>query len=384
MSLIEKALEKLAVFQQRFAPIILLIVLGLTIFLGFGISKVRMQTDFSKELPQGLPIFELNDMVKYKFGGQDLVMVLLSIDESTNSKGSYDALRAPLTIQYLIELEKALKTESAVESVTSVGTLLKGKPIYTQEQVEFWIQNTPGASSFFSDDFKHTVMYVTVDVGESESKTRELTKLMEEKRKSLSSPPGVKVAVTGNPPIRVIIFQLLRQDAIYTIILSSIIILFLLFLIQRSFTKGILIFVPLIIGLIWTMGTMGWIDMPLSIATVGIGAMILGLGVEYGVFMLSRYYEERDKGKNQLDSLKVAVPGIGTAILGSGLTTISGFLALTLSIMPMLQKLGISLALGIFFCLFAAVFILPAVIVGKESFVSFINKRQAGGRGVRQ
>lgn len=385
MALIEKLLTYLASFQKKYAVVLLALVLIATIVIGMGLGNVRMQTDFSKELPQGLDIFKLNNKIKDKFGGQDIVMVLLSLDEEQNSKGSYDAIRAPLTMQYLIELENALSTESAVESVVSAATFLKDKPMYTTEQVKFWIKNTPAAQGFFSKDFKHTVMYVTVDVGESEAKTIALSKLMEDKQGSLSYPPGVSVSITGNPPIRVIIFSLLRSDAISTIILASIIILILLFIIQRSFIKGILIFVPLVLGLIWTMGTMGWIDMPLSVATVGIGAMILGLGVEYGVFMLTRYYEERDKGESVEESLKVAVPAIGSAILGSGLTTISGFLALTLSIMPMLQKLGISLALGIFFCLVGAVFILPVVIVVKEQLIELVDQLKTSKiKGVKQ
>ena len=108
---------------------------------------------------------------------------------------------------------------------------------------------------------------------------------------------------------------------------------------------------------------MGWLNLKLSVATVGIGAMILGLGVEYGVFLNTRYKEERDKGKTQLEALKIAVPAIGSAILGSGLTTIVGFLALTLSVMPMLQDLGKSLAIGIGFSLFISIFIAPAIII---------------------
>ena len=62
----------------------------------------------------------------------------------------------------------------------------------------------------------------------------------------------------------------------------------------------------------------------------------------------------------------MTVSQIGQAILGSGLTTITGFLALTLSIMPMLQKLGASLALGIFYSLSAAIFVMPIVIILEE------------------
>jgi predicted RND superfamily exporter protein len=52
--------------------------------------------------------------------------------------------------------------------------------------------------------------------------------------------------------------------------------------------------------------------------------------------------------------------------MGSGLTTIVGFAVLSLSIMPVLQHLGQSLALGIFFCLLAAIFVEPCLIILSE------------------
>jgi len=104
---------------------------------------------------------------------------------------------------------------------------------------------------------------------------------------------------------------------------------------------------------------------------VSIGAMILGLGVEYGTFLVTRYKEER-KSKNQLNSLQIAVSGVGSSIIGSGLTTIVGFLALTLSIMPMMRDLGLTLALGIGFCLIIAVFANPSMIILEENFEKWL------------
>ncbi|PIN69562.1 hypothetical protein COV93_05020 [Candidatus Woesearchaeota archaeon CG11_big_fil_rev_8_21_14_0_20_43_8] len=191
--------------------------------------------------------------------------------------------------------------------------------------------------------------------------------------KAYSSPAGVKIRFTGTPSIIVTIVTILGSDAIFTLILASIIILILLSVMQRSVTKGIVIFIPIFLGLIWTMGTLGWLDIAISFATAGLGAMILGLGVEYGIFMFTRYKEEKDRGLNQEEALLIAVPSIGSAVLGSGTTTIVGFLALTLSIMPMLQNLGLSLALGIFYCIISSLIIGPIIVIFEEDFEEWYN-----------
>jgi predicted RND superfamily exporter protein len=368
MGFLETMLEGVARFQKKFALPILIGVIIITIILGVGIKDISLQTDLTKEMPQDLPVFQLNDKISDTFGGQDTVILLFQIDDGLDKRTGVDDIRHPYVMQALLLLEDMLGEESSVDEIVSPARYFKGKQFFTLDHTKSILDSQPGSDMFFSKDYKSTLMYIRADVGSSEDKISDLAKLIKENIDAAPSIPGVKVSLTGNPPMRVTISQLLAHDAVYTLMLAALIILLLLFVMERSITKGLLVFSPLIIGLIWTMGTMGWLKIPLSVATVGLGAMILGLGVEYGVFMLTRYKEERDLGSGQLESLLVAVPSVGGAIFGSGMTTIIGFLALTLSTLPMMQKLGITLALGIGFTLISAVFVAPVIIILEENF----------------
>lgn len=110
---------------------------------------------------------------------------------------------------------------------------------------------------------------------------------------------------------------------------------------------------------------MGLLGIAISISTGVIGAVIIGLGVEYGIFMVSRYYEERARYEPE-DSLKITVSNIGASTFGSAATTTAAFLALTLSVMPMVQHLGQTLALGITYCWLAANIVNPCFIIFEE------------------
>jgi len=178
------------------------------------------------------------------------------------------------------------------------------------------------------------------------------------------------------PPIRVVLMDALQSDSIFTICLAALSILIVLLLISNPRSDGIVVFAPLVFGLTWTMGTMGWLNIALSIATVGVGAMILGLGVEYSVFYIERYNEEREKGYAQIKSLKRAMKEVGAAIIGSSTTVIVGFLALTLASMPMLQHLGATLAIGIFYCVVAAVGLNPALMIVHENLTHWMDVRR--------
>lgn len=366
MRLLEKFLERVAIIQRKYPVQIAAIAVFFTIFMLVGASKIYMQSDMDKEMPQQLPIYQLNNRISDKFQGQDTIFLLISLDEEKKQKNTPEDIRNPKVINFLIDLENELVSQNLIDSVSSPGTYLKNMDISSLDSVRDSIESFPAIRPFFSDNYKHSLMILKSNVGSGEKKIVAVTNLVNEKTDAVGIPAGVKVIVTGSPPLRVVILKFLQSDAIFTVSLASAIILVLLFIIQRSFSKGLLVFIPLALGLIWTLGAMGWLSRPISIATVGLGAMILGLGVEYGIFMLTRYTEERNKGRSQLDSLKVAVPAIGTSIMGSGLTTIFGFLALTLSILPMMANLGIALAMGIFFCLIAAIFVMPALIIIEE------------------
>lgn len=368
MGLLETMLESIARFQKKFALPIFIGVILITIILGVGIKDISLQTDLTKEMPQDLPVFQLNDKISDTFGGQDTVIILFQLDDQLDKKTGIDDIRHPYVMQSLLVLEDMLGEESSVESIVSPARYFRGKQFFTLDHTINILDSQPGSEMFFSKDYKSTIMYIRADVGSSEEKINDLAKLINENLDAAPNIPGVKVSLTGNPPMRATISQLLAHDASFTLMLAALIILLLLFVMERSVTKGLLVFSPLIIGLVWTIGTMGWLNIPLSVATVGLGAMILGLGVEYGVFMLTRYKEERDIGKDQSESLRVAVPSVGVAIFGSGITTIIGFLALTLSTLPMMQKLGITLALGIGFTLISAIFVAPVIIILEENF----------------
>lgn len=368
MDFLEKNLKRLAEIQKKHTKLLAVIVIIITIILGSGLKDLTMNSDIRKEMPTHLPIYQLGDRVADKFGGKDTIVIVVQLDESVDEKSAVRDIRDPRVIRTLMFLEDTLNDDENVNSITSAASYFKGQESVSDEEITEKLRNIPDASGLISSNYKNTLMYVSADIGSGEDKIRNFNGLTYEKIELTPKPPGIKFSVTGQPILRMTILQLLKRDAIYTLIVSATLILLLLFLMQRSINHGLLIFIPLSLGLIWTMGTLGWLGIPLSVATVALSSMIMGLGVEYGVFVVSRYKEERAKNINQLESLKTTVHGIGSAIIGSGVTTMIGFGALSFSTVPMIQHLGQTLALGIAYSLLAALFANPLLILLEEDY----------------
>ncbi|MGM5487520.1 MAG: MMPL family transporter [Nanobdellota archaeon] len=364
---IDSLLKRLAAIQYSYPYAIVIGVIIFTIFIGAGLGNIQLESNFENEMPQHLPVYKLNDRIADSFSGQDTVFLLFRLKDVNMKEVPKDILD-PTIMEYVLRLDDALAHESSIDEVSSIAPVLRQieqvNPDYRSQDVYNSLSKTP-LISFVSDDRTKMIMMLKADVGSGNEGIIALTNLLNEKLEGLSTPPGTEIMITGTPSIRKVILDLLQHDSLYTLALAFVIIFLLLIVMQRSLMQAIVISLPLILGVIWTAGTLGWLDIKISIATAGLGAMILGLGVEYGVFMISRYKEEKGK-HDQRSSLLIAVPAVGSAVMGSGTTTIVGFLALLFSIMPMMQHLGFSLALGIFYCIIGAVIVEPVLIILEE------------------
>ncbi len=89
---------------------------------------------------------------------------------------------------------------------------------------------------------------------------------------------------------------------------------------------------------------------------------MLGAGCDYAVFIMTRYKDERVKGRSHDEALREAIVWGGEAVFTSGISVIIGFLALALCDFSMVQTMGIILALGIAVALFAALTFIPSLI----------------------
>jgi len=362
---IERALTKLAAFQCRHYKKIIVASLILTVFLGCGATELHFQGNIAKEMPQDLPVFVLQEKIASKFRGEEFMIIAVCLDKETSAKNIPRDIRDPKIIASVVELHERLEAESSIERVQSVAPFFQQDVPDGLEEVKKKLASVPGSESFFNDDFSIMLVYASPIAGLSEEKVREATDMIQNDIDAITKPAGVEYKITGMAPLIIELLRLMREDMVFTTLVAAIIIFGLLALLERSFTKGFLVFLPLIFAITWTFGTMGFLGIPVSISTVMIGSVIIGLGVEYGIFMVSRYYEER-RGKSTRDALIIAVSNIGASTFGSAATTTAAFFALTLSVMPMIQHLGQTLALGIIFCWVAASVVNPCFIVFEE------------------
>lgn len=333
----------------------------LTVLFAVGLPQIQLQTDFQAGLPDDIPAIEAQDKVEANFGSPDSIIVLFETDKETLEENYVTDVRDPRMIRTLNFLEEELQNDPSISSVNSLGMLFEENP-ESKEEVKSVLSQSQ--ASFTNRDYTATTMYIQLSEDMTEENIKEATNTINENIEQAPKYPGVDIQTTGLPVMRSILSDVLITDTVTIIAVASALI-WLLLMAVRGIAYGTATFAPLFLGLLWALGAMGLLGIPMTIATIAIGSMLLGLGVEYGSFIAERIVEETNE--NGIDEgIMTAVPNTGRAILGSSTTDLVGFLALLLASISFMRDLGLTLALGEALTLTAALLLTPALIVKYE------------------
>ena len=148
--------------------------------------------------------------------------------------------------------------------------------------------------------------------------------------------------------------QTVKSDAVKANILGLLLVCIFLYIDFRSFKLVVWSLLPLGLGLAFMMGSMRLLGMALNSLNIYVSAMVIGIGVDYGIHILHRH---RLCGG---DAHQVAQTG--KAVLFAALTTIAGFGSLIFSHFPGLRSMGFVAVFGTAFCAVFALTFLPALL----------------------
>lgn len=146
----------------------------------------------------------------------------------------------------------------------------------------------------------------------------------------------------------------IEHDFTRFILSAGLVVIALLTILFRRPKKILVALVPVATGLTMMFGIMGAVGWSFNLFNIIAAILVIGLGVDYGIFMVHRQDEGVDRSTEQ-------------AVLVSGLTTLAGFGALVLARHPALHSIGVTVLLGIGTAIPAALWVIPALYRGKNS-----------------
>ena len=127
----------------------------------------------------------------------------------------------------------------------------------------------------------------------------------------------------------------------------------------RRPTLAVIAVGPIVLVLIWVLGTMALLDIPYSLITSIITALSIGIGVDYTIHVIHRYREEFSHVRKPETAAIRTLATTGSALLGSALTTAFGFGVLAFSPLDGSRQFGITAAITIGYSLLVSVLVVP-------------------------
>ena len=194
----------------------------------------------------------------------------------------------------------------------------------------------------------------------------------------LATAPAIEsYGLTGSPFVRNEGLKATTSSLQKSIPIAAVVALIVLVFAMRSFKFAIVTVIPIGLVVVWLYGIMHVFGFELNFVTATIGAVSIGVGIDYSIHMTERFREEMNRSILPMDAVRKAAKGTGVALLASAGSSIGGFAVMGFAPMPLFSSYGILTATMIALALTASILVLPALltlVTGTKSYKESIEE----------
>ncbi len=239
------------------------------------------------------------------------------------------------------------------------------------EEIQSSVSTSPATQRLFiSEDGLTAVLVVgpkpSLDALTDSKRMVDDAKLVVNNLMSYKYGQGIQAGVAGRIANKVAQFDTIVADLKLGLLSAIILISLLIIWSYRTAIALPVILIPLVTGIIWTLGMTAVTVGSLNLITVFLTLILFGLGIDYGIHNFSRYREERRKGADVEAALQIVMERTGSASFIAALTTSLAFFSLTLTQFRAFTEFGVIAGMGVILIFIAMYSILPAMLVVAE------------------
>lgn len=267
--------------------------------------------------------------------------------------------------------EANAQTDSLIGALPALGRILdEAADSLTQPGSPL----SPGVTALFSDSKQAqqanyisfangTIFLVTAHArtddlnGDAVDRFRELVK------ETRGEVPGLNVGLTGEPVLEQDEMAQSQKDTIAASVVSLVLCAFIFIYGYNEIGRPLKTTVCLVVGLAYTMGFATLTVGHLNILTITFVPILIGLAIDFGIHLVTRYEEELRHGKPAADALAKAMIYTGQGIFTGALTTAGAFIAMAFTNFKGIQEMGIICGGGLLVCFIPMMTLLPVLLL---------------------
>ncbi len=175
--------------------------------------------------------------------------------------------------------------------------------------------------------------------------------------------PGVEVGVTGKPALSNDEMTAAFRDSERATVLAFALTLGLLLVAFMRIGKPVLMLLVLVLSLCWSIGVATLVVGHLSLFSVMFISIVIGIGIDYGIYFLFRYEEELFLGRNLREALEITAARSGPGMLLGAVTAAATFYVLMFTDFRGVQELGFIAGSAILLAWVSMITVFPAALV---------------------
>ncbi len=370
-------------FILRNRIFLIFLILGITSLMAYNAKDAKLAYTMAKLLPNDHQTnVEYEDFLKV-YGEQNLFVIAIKDSNFLNVNNLAD-------INNITQNIEGLKGVISIVSITNISFLVKdtttsklvlkrwySKDFSSKKEIDSAFINFSNQLIYKDvlNNLDNTITTLLISLDENIVKTPQRIELIfkikdivnEYEKKYKAS-----IHYSGLPYIRTIDSLMVKEEITYFIILALIITAFILFLFFKSFNATVSSMITVVIGVIFSFGTIVIFNYDISIFMAVVPPLIIVIGIPNCVFLINKYHSEFIKSQKKFYSLQIMIQRIGNITLLTNLTTAAGFASFILTDSETLREFGVIASLNIIFIFILSLFVIPIYF----SFASSPTKKQ--------
>ncbi|MGD0812010.1 MAG: MMPL family transporter [Verrucomicrobiota bacterium] len=251
---------------------------------------------------------------------------------------------------------------------------------------------SPGVTALFGNSeeaerrmyttFAHGQIYlVTARARNPDVEAQAVERMRELMRQTEIEVPGLNAGLTGKPVLDYDEMQQAKRDALKASVVALVICSLIFIYAYHQTGRPLKAVACLIIGLGYTMAFTFLVVGHLNILTITFAPILIGLAIDFGIHLITRYEEEMRNGHTSVQSVDRAMVFTGQGIVTGALTTAMAFLAMGLTDFKGIQEMGIISGGGLVLCLIPMMTLLPVLLMkGRQNIIDHEHGREAEKR----
>ncbi|BDU23792.1 MMPL family transporter [Flavobacterium sp. GSB-24] len=368
--------EKLARIILKNRITILVVLSALTIFLGFQWKNLAMTYTEANLLPKDHIANKEYQKFLDKFGEEGNLVVIGFKDPKFFTPKNYAAWNELMTglkkskeVDLVVSLNdlKKLEKDTVNEKFVLTPFIDQSKvldPAYLKSVQYDLFHNLPFYEGLLFNKESGSVrsaIYINKKlVNTAERKTFILENLVP-KIDKFEKTTGIDLKVSGMPYIRTINAADMKGEIGLFIGAALFTVSLIFFFFFRSFRATFISICILIVGVIWSFGTLGLFGYKITILTAIIPPLIIVIGITNCIFLINKYQQEIKLHNNQAKALQRVISKIGVSTLMTNLTTAIGFATFMITGNDLLFEFGLVTSINVISVYLLTLFIVPIV-----------------------